>query len=72
VAFKGEDGTGVGRLDVVELDRVVPGGGEIALVGRYTEAVYLGVGGRDCARADSGKSFPKSSRVSKWLLETST
>jgi hypothetical protein len=54
VAFKGEDGTGIGRLDVVEFDRVVAGGGEIALVGRYAEAVYLGVGRGNCARADSG------------------
>jgi hypothetical protein len=51
VAVKGEDGVGVGRLDVVQLDRVVSSSGKIALVGRDAEAVNLGIRMRDRARA---------------------
>jgi hypothetical protein len=32
---------------------VVAGGGEVAFVGGDAEAVYLGVGVRDCAGTDS-------------------
>jgi hypothetical protein len=51
VAVKGEDGVGVGRLDVVQLDRVVSSGGQIALVGGDAEAIDLGIRMRDRARA---------------------
>jgi hypothetical protein len=36
VAVKGEDSVRVCRLDVVELDRVMAGGGKVALVRRDT------------------------------------
>jgi hypothetical protein len=51
VAVEREDGVGVGRLDVVQLDRVVSSSGQIALVGRDAEAVDLGIRMRDRARA---------------------
>lgn len=41
VTLKGEQRVGVGRLDVVELDGVVPRGGEVALVGGDAEAIDL-------------------------------
>jgi hypothetical protein len=53
VAVEGQDGVGVGRFYVVEFYRVVAGGGEVAFVRGYAEAVYLGVWVWDCARADS-------------------
>ena len=59
VAFKREHGIGVGRLDLVEFDRVVAGGGEEALVGGDAEPVYLRVGVRNCAGADAGEGFPE-------------
>jgi hypothetical protein len=51
--FEGEDSAWVGGFDVVELDRVVASGGEIAFVGRNAEAIYLGIGVRNCARANA-------------------
>lgn len=59
VTLKGQEGVRVGRLDVEELDRVVAGGSEEALVGRYAETVDLRVGVLDRARADAGKCFPE-------------
>jgi hypothetical protein len=65
VSVEGEDGIGVGGFDVVELDRVVAGGREVALVGRDAKAVDLGVWVGDCAGADAAESFPE---ASGWLL----
>lgn len=62
VPVEGEDGVGVCRFDVVQLDGVVACGGEVSLVGRDAEAVHLGVGVRDGARADATESFPESWR----------
>jgi hypothetical protein len=59
VSVEGEDRVGVRGFDVVQLDRVVAGGGEVALVGRDAEAVYLRVGVRDCTGADAGQGFPE-------------
>lgn len=59
VSVEGEYCVGVRRFDVVQLDRVVSGGGEVALVGRDAEAVYLRVGVWDCAGADAGQGFPE-------------
>lgn len=59
VALEGEDGVGVRRLDVVELDGVVAGGGEVALVGRDAEAVDLRLGVLDGARADAREGLPE-------------
>jgi hypothetical protein len=59
MTVEGEDGIRVGRLDVVELDRVVAGGGEVALVGGDTEPVHLGVGVGNGARADAAEGFPE-------------
>lgn len=53
VSFESKDGIRVGRFNVVELDVEVPGGGEVALVGRNAETVDLGVGVLDCAGADA-------------------
>lgn len=53
VALEGQQGVGVGRLDVEELDGVVARGGEEALVGRDTQAVDLRVGVLDRAGADA-------------------
>jgi hypothetical protein len=62
VSVEGENRIGVGALDVVELDRVVPRRGKVALVGRDAEAVYLRVGVGDCAGADAGEGFPETAR----------
>lgn len=51
VAFEGEDWVGIAGLDVVELDVVVAGCGEVAFVGGDAEAVHLGVRVLDCAGA---------------------
>lgn len=59
VAVKGEDRIRVRRLDIVELDRVVACGSEVALVGRDAEAVDLRIGVGDGARADAAESFPE-------------
>lgn len=59
VAVKGKYGVGVGRFDVVELDRVVPSGGEVAFVRRYAQAIDLRVGVWDGARADARKRLPE-------------
>lgn len=63
VALKGQQGVGVGRLDVEELDRVVARGREEALVGRDAQAVDLRVGVLDRAGADAGEGLPET-----WLL----
>lgn len=62
VTVEGEDGIWVGRFDVVELYGVVPGGGEVALVGGDAEAVDLRVWVWDRARADAGEGFPEAGR----------
>lgn len=49
--------------DVVELDILVARGSEVALVGGDAEAVHLGVGVLDGARADARKRFPEPDRV---------
>jgi hypothetical protein len=59
VAVECKDGIGVGRLDVVKLDRMVAGGGEVALVGRNAEPVDLRVWVGDGARANAAEGFPK-------------
>lgn len=53
VTLEGEQRVRIGRLDIKELDRVVAGGGEEALVGRDAQAVDLRVGVLDRARADA-------------------
>lgn len=60
VALEDGYGVGIGGLDVEELDGMVAGGGEEALVGGDAEAVDLGVGVLDGARADTGEGFPES------------
>lgn len=59
VSVESEDSVGIGRFDVVELYGVVAGGGEVALVGRNAEAVYLRVRVGDCAGADAAEGFPE-------------
>jgi len=53
VAFECEERVRVGGFYVVELNGVVAGGGEVALIGGDAEAIDLRVGVLDCARADS-------------------
>lgn len=59
VALKRQQRARVGRLDVVELDGLVAGGGEVALVGRDAQAVDLRVGVLDRAGADAGERLPE-------------
>jgi hypothetical protein len=66
VTVEGENGVGVGGFDVVELDGVVAGGGEIALVGGDAEAVDLRVRVWDCTGADAAKGFPEA--LEWWLV----
>lgn len=67
VALKGQQRTWVGRLDVVKLDRLVAGCGEVSLVGGDAEAVDLRVGVLDRAGADAGEGFPEPGWVSRRL-----
>jgi hypothetical protein len=60
MAVKGKDRIRVGRLDIVELDSVVAGGSEVALVRRYAKAVDLRVWVRNSAGADPRQCFPES------------
>jgi hypothetical protein len=59
VAVKSQDCVRVRRLDIIELDRVVSSGGEVALVGRYAETIHLGIWVWDCARADAAEGLPE-------------
>lgn len=59
VPVKGEDGVGVGGLDIVELDGMVAGGGKVAFVRGDAEAVYLRVRVGDGAGADAAEGFPE-------------
>jgi hypothetical protein len=63
VAVKGQDGVGVRRLDVVELDRVVARRGQVALVGGDAQAVDLRVWVGDRAGAYSAERFPESAVI---------
>lgn len=60
VALEGQQGVGVGGLDVEELDGVVAGGREEALVGRDAQSVDLRVGVLDGTGADAGEGLPES------------
>lgn len=51
VSLEGEDRAGVGGLDIVESDGMMTSGGEVSFVGRDTQAVYLGIRGRNRATA---------------------
>lgn len=63
VPVERQHGVRIRGADVVELDVVVPRGGEVALVGRDAEPVDLGVRVLDCARADAREGFPEADRV---------
>ena len=66
VTFKCEQRVRVCGFDVVEFDCVMASSGQEAFVGRDTEAVDLGIGVLDCARANARESFPEAgSKVSK-------
>jgi len=47
MAFECEHGSGIGRSDVVELDSVMTGSGQEALVWRNAKTIHLRVGMRD-------------------------
>lgn len=64
MAFECEDRIRVTGFDIVQLDIMVAGCGEIALIGSYAETVYLGVGMLNCAGAYSGECFPEPVNVS--------
>lgn len=49
VSIEGENRIGVCRFDVIELDSVVAGGGQVAFVGGDAEAVNLRIGMGYCA-----------------------
>jgi hypothetical protein len=59
VTVEGEDGIGVRGLDVVELDRVMTGSGQITLVWRDTQPVDLRIWMRDGPGAYAGQRFPE-------------
>jgi hypothetical protein len=59
VAFEDEKGSRVGGSDIKQFDGVMTGGGEEALVRRYTESVYLRVRVLNRARADAGERLPE-------------
>jgi hypothetical protein len=59
VALECENGVRVRRFDVVEFDRVVAGGCQVAFVGGDAKAIDLGVRVWNCARADAGERFPE-------------
>lgn len=63
VTLKRQQRVRVGRLDVVELDGVVAGGGEEALIGGDAEAVDLRVRVLDRSRADAREGLPETDRV---------
>jgi hypothetical protein len=73
VAVEGQDRVRVRRLDVVELDRVVARGGEVALVGRDAQAVDLRVGVGDGAGADAAEGLPEAlgELSARWQREKS-
>lgn len=59
VALESEQRVRIGRLDVEELDGVVAGGGQEALIGRDAQAVDLRVRVLDRAGADARESLPE-------------
>lgn len=60
VALEGQQWVWVGALDVEQLDGMVAGGREEALVGRDAQAIDLGVWVLDRARADAREGLPES------------
>jgi len=62
VTFKGHDRIRIGGLDIVESDDMATSSSEEFLVGRYAEAVHLGLRMLDGARADARESLPETSR----------
>ena len=68
MTVEGEDRVRVCGLDVVELDRMVAGGGEVSLVGRDAKAVDLGVWVWDSPGAYTGESFPESGVLCQYAL----
>jgi len=62
VALEDEQRVRVGGFDIEELDRVVAGRGEEALVRRYAQAVHLRVGVLYGARADARERLPEAVR----------
>lgn len=63
VALKYEKRIGVCRLNVKELDGVVAGDGEEALIGRYAETIDLRIGVLNGTGAYARKGFPESNGV---------
>lgn len=60
MAIKTDDRAWVCRSDIVELDVMVSGRGQIAFVGRDAQTIDLRVGMLNSSRTDAGKSFPES------------
>lgn len=60
MAVESKDCVWVGGLDIVELDRVVPGGSEVSFIGRDAEAIDLRVWVGNRAGANAGQRFPES------------
>ena len=59
VSLEGEDGGRIGRFDVVKLNGVMAGSGEVAFVRGDAEPVYLAVWVGNCAGANATKGFPE-------------
>ena len=59
MTFKGKKRIGVGRFDIVELYRVVPGSCKEAFIRRNTESVNLRIGVLYRSRTDARESLPE-------------
>lgn len=59
MSVKDEDSIWVGGFDIVELDRVVAGGGEVAFVGRYGQTIDLRIRVWNGTGADTRKRLPE-------------
>lgn len=73
VSLEGEDGRRIGRFDVIKLNGVMAGSGEVALVWGDAKAVYLAIWVGNCAGANATQGFPKAgwnglvSTPAKWF-----
>jgi len=61
VSLEGEDCGRIGRFDVIKLNGVMAGSGEVAFVRRDAQAVYLAVWMGNCAGANATEGFPEAS-----------
>lgn len=63
VTVEGHHRVGVGGFDIIQLDIVMTGGGQVALVRGDAKTVDLGVRVLDSTRADTGQGLPEADRT---------